>query len=693
MSNKLSLLVNFVGVDKMSGALKNIVGLGRKGSASLGSLRGESRKLESELRKVRKELGGASGNVSELVNRERALERQIEETNQAISQQRDKLDKLGKARGLKELGGKITSVGQSASLYLTAPLVAAGYATTQMAQDFNASMSNIATLVDTSTESMGSMGKQVLDLSKRVPVALDQLPPALYDIRSAGISASDAMNVLEGSAKLAVAGLSTTQEAADVVTSSINAFGLKGAEQQRIYDLLFKTVKNGKTTMSALSQGFGGVAGTVANAGIQIDEYLASVAALTTTGLPAAQSHTQLRAVIAGLTRETEQSSAMFRKLGAKDYKDLIAKSGGLVPALGRIKQELGGNDAEMLKLFGSTEALNAVLGLTGNQAEVFVKTLGDMREGQNALDDAFAKQGATEAAKQIENLNKMEALSIDVGNKLLPIKMKLLEFVGGLADKYAALTPGQQSFVLGALGFVAVAGPLMVAGGMIVTTFAMMSIAATTLGISMGWMALLVFGIPIAIAVVAGLIWYYWEDIAGAFQWAKDKVTQWWDGMPAWLQNIGKMMMDGLLLAINPMALAEKLISVAKNGITAFKDYLGIKSPSRVFMALGQYTTEGLADGIDKGGRKPLGAMRSLAGGVAAAGALSLTPMAASAATGQADKSAPSVAGQGGGSGLTVTININQQPGEDAQALAERVRRELERMAGKAARSSYSDS
>ena len=38
-SNKLSLLVNFVGVDKMSGSLRNIMALGKKGSRSLNELR------------------------------------------------------------------------------------------------------------------------------------------------------------------------------------------------------------------------------------------------------------------------------------------------------------------------------------------------------------------------------------------------------------------------------------------------------------------------------------------------------------------------------------------------------------------------------------------------------------------------------------------------------------------------------
>ncbi len=691
MSNKLSLLVNFVGVDKMSGALKNIINLGRKGSTSIGALRGESRKLESELRKVRKELGSATGNVTDLINRERALEQQIEQTNEAIGQQKAKLEQLGKARGLQELGGKISSVGQSMSLYVTAPLAAAGYASTQMAKDFNASMGNIATLVDTTTESMDLMGKQVLEMSTRVPVALEELPGALYDIRSAGIQASDAMAVLEGSSRLAVAGLATTQEAADVVTSSINAFGLQGTEQQRVYDLLFKTVKNGKTTISALSQGFGGVAGTIASAGVELDEYLASVAALTTTGLPAAQAHTQLRAVISGLTRETSKSRAMFQRLGSKDMKDLIAQSGGLVPALNRIKQELGGNDAEMLQLFGSTEALNAVLGLTGNQAEAFSRTLTDMREGANAIDPAFAKQAATDAAQQIMDMNSLSTAAIKFGDAILPVMKQVMGVLADMALAFSDLSPGTQKFIIGALAVAAAAGPVLIAIGGMVSIFGTLTAAAATLGVGVGALSLAVFGIPIAIAAVAGLIWYYWEDITGAFKWGWDQAKSLLSGAPDWLKGIGNAMMNGLLMAINPLALGARLISMAKNGITDFKNYLGIKSPSRVFMALGQHTTEGLAQGIDRGGRRPVGAMRGLAAGVAAAGAFSLTPIAASAA-GQQNAGGPAGQQQPAGSGMTVTINIQQQPGEDAQALAERVRRELERMAGQSARSSYRD-
>ena len=106
------------------------------------------------------------------------------------------------------------------------------------------------------------------------------------------------MGVLEGAARLGVAGLGSTKEATDLVTSSINAFNLKGKEQAGIYDVIFKAVAHGKTTITQLAQGYGAVAGIVHNLGIDAKELFASTAALTTTGLPASQAYTQLKAAL-----------------------------------------------------------------------------------------------------------------------------------------------------------------------------------------------------------------------------------------------------------------------------------------------------------------------------------------------------------------------------------------------------------
>lgn len=425
----------------------------------------------------------------------------------------------------------LSSFGRKASFALTAPIVGAGIYAGKVAMDFEDSMANIGTIIDTNTESLDKMGATVIDIGKRTPVALSDLSGSLYDVRSAGISANDQFKVLEGSARLAVAGLGSTKEATDLVTSAINAFGLTGEKQDRVYNNLFSTIQFGKTTVSGLAQGFGGVAATIASSGTELDEYLSMVAALTTTGQPASQAHTQLKAVISGLTRESKETSAVFRTLGVKNLPELIQKYGGLMPAMravadvaggtSKVFQKLGAKDfqdlvkksggveqafqkieksgdkdaAALLKLVGSTEALNAILSLTGSTAEAQTTALDKMRNSSDALNDAFAKKSDTSAAAAKRLRNEIDAIGISVGNSLLPALGSVASVAGDAASAFGGLSDsGRQTViwsgvVLGAVGPVVTAfekaataarflaaipgGAGLVVGGAVAATFA----------------------------------------------------------------------------------------------------------------------------------------------------------------------------------------------------------------------------
>lgn len=411
------------------------------------------------------------------------------------------------AKKLEGIGKRIGKIGKKLTLGLTLPILGFGVASAKAAADFEKGMSNVSTLVDTNTESIRAMGQEVLGVAKRTPVAIEGLTDALFDVRSAGISAGSAMGVLEKSAQLGVAGLGTTKEAADLVTSAINAFKLEGAEANAVYDQIFKTTKNGKTTISGLAQGFGAVAGTVAATGTKLDEYLSSVAALTTTGLPAAQAHTQLRAVISGLTRETKDSSKAFKELGAKNFKDLIKISGGLVPALKAISKQADGDEAAILKLVGSTEALNAVIGLTGNQAQVQVNALASMRDGSNELAVAFAKQTKTSAARFQKLKNSIQVSAIGIGNALLPIAGKVADKIQGLITKFEGLDSKTKEWI-GALVIVAaVIGPALVAISFLVTAFKTLKIATIASKLAMILWKTVIFALKAALLILRGAL------------------------------------------------------------------------------------------------------------------------------------------------------------------------------------------
>ena len=355
---------------------------------------------------------------------------------------------------IQDVSANLEKIGKTATMAGGA-LLAMSAVNLKNAADFEKGMANVSTLIDTNIENFGAMKNEVLEIAKRTPVALDGLTSALYDIRSAGIEADNQFKVLEKSAQLGITGLGSTSEAVDLVTSSLNAFQLKGEKADKVYDTIFKTVKFGKTTISGIAQGFGSVAGTVAAAGIELDDYLAAVAALTTTGQPAAQAHHQLKAAIAGMTRESDDAKKVFQQLGVHSFKELIVKSGGMVNAFKAIADKVQGNDSAILSLFGSTMAFNAVMGLTTKQAQAYVDTLESMRNGASLIDEGYQKQLNTEHAQMQRLKNLTQTVAIELGEALAPAFRKVIDFAQMLVNWFSKLPKGVKSFIAtGTAGF-----------------------------------------------------------------------------------------------------------------------------------------------------------------------------------------------------------------------------------------------
>ena len=420
-----------------------------------------------------------------------------------------KLDKLTRKNqeSLKKFSQSSIGAGKTLSASLTAPIVGLGAASAYAFGQFEAAMGNISTLIDTNVESMADMQNAVLEISKRTPVAISDLTAALYTIRSAGVSAADAMSVLENSARLGVAGLGTTEEAVALATGAINAFKLEGQDQQRVYDVIFKAVKNGATTIAGLAQGFGGVAAQVAGAGVQVDDYLASISAMTTVGnLPAAQAHTQMRAAIVGLQRPSKDLSRIYKKLGSKDLKELIEKSGGIVPAFEAINDVLGGSKEKMMQLIGSSEGVAAISSLLDPASAAYKKAFDEMRTGANAVDDAFEKQRATFNASMTSMSNSIGRVGIKIGAVLLPYIQIATRAIERFGSWFENLSPKMQKIIVLVAALAAGVGPLLIGLGLVAGALAAISLPVIAI---VGGFALL--GAGIAALVI------YWDEFTSA--------------------------------------------------------------------------------------------------------------------------------------------------------------------------------
>jgi len=270
---------------------------------------------------------------------------------------------------------------------------------------------------------------------------LADLTSALYDVRSAGIAAGDAMSVLEASAKLGVAGLGTTKEATTLMTLAVNNFRDSGLSASEVADIMFKTVKNGITTVGQLSQSFGLVAPLAQATGISLQELQAATAALTQVNKSASISQNSLKAALVSLSKPTAQAQELFEKLGVDTFAGLVEKTGGMVKAFGAMQDATDGNTQMFAKAIGSGEALTSVISLLGGQSESFTTSLADMNGKVNAIDEAYQKQLETFSALWQLLKNNFNVALLELGTELMPMIQKgaewLTEKIEMLTDKW----------------------------------------------------------------------------------------------------------------------------------------------------------------------------------------------------------------------------------------------------------------
>lgn len=448
-------------------------------------------------------------------------------------------------RSLRKVENTSYNISKGAGVLAAAILLPLG-ASAKAAADFQKQMGNVNTLIDSNKESIDAIGDSLLVLAQRIPKPVEELAAALYDIRSAGIPAADSMKVLEQSGMLATAGLSTTQEATNIMTSALNAFKNEGLESAQVADILFKTVKAGKTTISELSAGFGATAPIIQAAGASLADFQAATAALTTSGTPAAQAQTQIRAAMVALQKPTKEMSDIMHQLGVKDSQALIAKFGSMGAAFEAINKKGTTMGMNLSKAWSSVEASAAVTSLTGATGAAYVQTLDDMANGSNAVNDAFRKQMETEAAQAQIAKNSIQALNITLGTQLLPLVNSLLKRVIPIIQRFAEWVRENKE-TTGTILMVA-AGIGALSGAVSAITFV---IGTFTKIVRIARLVQLAFNLSIWANPVTWIIGSI-IVLIGTITWLISKIGGWgqqWEEVMRWMGSVFKTFKLGLLL------------------------------------------------------------------------------------------------------------------------------------------------
>jgi TP901 family phage tail tape measure protein len=373
--------------------------------------------------------------------------RELDKTARSLNQTAKRTEKNMKSlsSGMNTLKGVLGSAGVLGALYA---LQAGFRATFDEMRTFGKGIAEINTLLDDNQKITEKTRSTFLDFSAQYGQSAQSQVKGFYDIVSAGVSdTQQALGVLEVANKAAVAGVTDVATTADVLTSSMNAYASAGLSAAKASDILFATVRAGKTTMPELASNVGKVAPIAASAGLKFSEMAGALAQLTKVGLSTDEAATGLKALLTGVIKPAPQAIEMAKKLGIQ-FDTAAIRSKGLAGFIAEITEKTGGNEKALAKLFPNVRALSGVLSLASGGADAFAKTLKDVADAGGATETAFEK-----VKKSLDfKLNQLNAefskLGIILHTKLLPVYEAVIKGFKWLIDNATAIA--------GAIGVVA---------------------------------------------------------------------------------------------------------------------------------------------------------------------------------------------------------------------------------------------
>lgn len=457
--------------------------------AAYGENSTEVQQLKSKLLALKDEYNSVEKEINE---NERALDTYNTELNNTQAEVNELSRELNNmpfervAQSMQNAGEKIKSVGQAMTATITAPTLAAGTAAGKMAYDYDQGLAKVGSLVQKSGKEMKEYDSTIKRMSKNTGISLSELTESMYQGISAGGDLNNIFKLTEVASKSAIAGFTSTDVAIDGLTSSMNAFGIEYEDVDKVANKFLLTQNKGKTSFGELASSIGKVAPTAKAAGVGLDELLSATAALTMNGVATSEAMTATKAALSNIIKPSTEAQKIAKKLGL-EFNVTALQSKGLSKFLDEVKEKTGGNIETMGKLFGSTEALNAMLILTGEGAGTFKDILGEMDSELNLVDEAFNNMNEGSGAQFKLAINEIKVAITDLGDVLAPVIEFLAEKISDLANWFSGLDENTKQNIVtfgllaAAIGpILSIIGQLIIVGGNAVTLFGGLSAGAT---------------------------------------------------------------------------------------------------------------------------------------------------------------------------------------------------------------------
>lgn len=408
---------------------------------------------QSQYRKLQREISKAESNV-------KLLETQSKEfgsvTMQHLKLVGDKFDTVGQ---------KVTDVGKQMTKVSVAVGTGLG-ASAKFAVDFEDAMAKVSTIADTTAVPIDTLRQQILSLSDETGVGANAIAEDVYNAISAGQDTAKAVNFVLNSIKLAKGGFAESSQALDILTTTLNAYGMEAEKVTDVSDMLIQIQNKGKTTVADLSSNMGKVIPTAKANGVALEQLGASYAIMTSKGIATAETTTYINSMLNELGKSGTGASDTLKNATGKTFQDLMGSGKSLADVLEILDENAQANNVSLSDMFSSAEAGKAALVLLGDGADTFNSSINDMQNSAGATDKAFEKMQTTSQDVK-ETLNEVKNTAIDFGATLIDMMKPSLEKarakISEVSEHLKNLTDSQKETILKIAALVVAIGPALI--------------------------------------------------------------------------------------------------------------------------------------------------------------------------------------------------------------------------------------
>ena len=378
----------------------------------------------------------------------------IKKSNREIAKLEQDIDKA-----VESINAKLAVIGTSLSIGVTAPLTLLGKAALDTFSNFEQSMQNTFSVMGASASEMEALRKKAEDMGATTRFSTSQAADALYSLGSAGQTAEQAMNSLDGVLQLAGATGSDLAFTSSTIASTLSQFNLSAEKSGHIADVFSTAIGKSQANMTKLSYSMKYVGPVAAGLGVSLETSTAALMRLYNTGFGGEQAGTILRSGLQKLASGTDDVKNKLQELGLS-YDEVNPKTNNLADIIQRLK-DANIDVAKSSDLFGEAAAAGMQALIEGGGDAI--RTMDGLLQ---ASDGAAKKmqdiQNASFANTKAELASAFEAVQITLTSNVIPAVDAVAKSITRVLQFVNELPVGVQTAGTALAALAAAAGPLL---------------------------------------------------------------------------------------------------------------------------------------------------------------------------------------------------------------------------------------